>query len=577
MEEAEVVFEVEADVVGAVFEHGHALDAEAEGEAAVLLAVDAAVVEDVGIDHAAAENLDPAGVLAEVAAGAAADVAGDVHLGGRLREGEVGGAQADADLIAEHALGEVEQRLLHVGKRHLLGHIQALHLVEDAVGAGGDGLVAEDAARTDYADRGLLLLHGAHLQRRGVRAQQHIGVQFDEEGVLHVAGGVFLGEVEGGEHVPVVLDVGAFHGGEADVLEDAAHLAHHDGDGVHGVDTLFRCGTGDVGNQSRLAVGRRFDGGFELVIMILGEVAQLVHQLAELLAVFLRHVLDFAKQSLDFALFAQKLQAELLQILCILNLETLDFRSDLVNAFDDLDNAAERYKNAMREVGVETTKALKPGQNIQKSNSILEYYNNNSKAIKKYGAELKQLAMEAQNATTVGELDDINQRFNTLKSTISAEGLTGRSIFSEIGRGFKQIAQFVGTYGLIQQIPQTIMKMAGETIKVDSAITELRKVSDASDAELANSFTKATAAAKEYGVAISDVIASTADWKRLGYTLDEAEQLADATTLLQRVGDNMTQESASQAIISTMRGFQLETDQVGRVVDLYNEIARMIG
>ena len=250
-----------------------------------------------------------------------------------------------------------------------------------------------------------------------------------------------------------------------------------------------------------------------------------------------------------------------------------DKDSDLVNAFDDLDNAAERYKNAMREVGVETTKALKPGQNIQKSNSILEYYNNNSKAIKKYGAELKQLAMEAQNATTVGELDDINQRFNTLKSTISAEGLTGRSIFSEIGRGFKQIAQFVGTYGLIKQIPQTIMKMAGETIKVDSAITELRKVSDASDAELANSFTKATAAAKEYGVAISDVIASTADWKRLGYTLDEAEQLADATTLLQRVGDNMTQESASQAIISTMRGFQLETDQVGRVVDLYNEIA----
>ncbi len=254
-----------------------------------------------------------------------------------------------------------------------------------------------------------------------------------------------------------------------------------------------------------------------------------------------------------------------------------DKDSDLINAFDDLDNAAERYKNAMREVGVETTKALKPGQNIQKSNDIINYYNNNSKAIKKYGAELKQLALEAQNASTVGELDDINQRFRTLKSTISAEGLTGRSIFSEIGRGFKQIAQFVGTYGLIQQIPQVITKMAGETIKVDSAITELRKVSDASDAELANSFTKATAAAKEYGVAISDVISSTADWKRLGYELDEAERLADATTLLQRVGDNMTQESASQAIISTMRGFQLETEEVGRVVDLYNEVAKMVG
>ena len=163
-EETDVVLEVEADVVGGVFEHGHALNAEAEGEAAVFFAVDAAVVEHIGIDHAAAENLDPAGVLAEVAAGAAADVAGDVHLGRGFGEGEVGGAQADAHVGAEHPLGEVEERLLHVGERDFLCHVETLHLVEDAVCAGGDGLVAEHTARTDDADRGLLVLHRAHLE-----------------------------------------------------------------------------------------------------------------------------------------------------------------------------------------------------------------------------------------------------------------------------------------------------------------------------------------------------------------------------------------------------------------------------
>ena len=333
LEEAEVVFEVEADVVGAVFEHGHAFDAEAEGEAAVLLAVDAAVFEDVGVDHAAAEDLDPAGVLAEVAAGAAADVAGDVHLGGGLGEGEVGGAQTDADLVAEHPLGEVEEGLLHIGKRHLLGHVEAFDLVEDAVGAGGDGLVAEYTAGADHPDGGLLLLHGAHLQRGGVRAEQHVGVQLDEEGVLHVAGGVLLGEVEGGEDVPVVLDVGALDGGEADVLEDAAHLIHHQGDGVHGADLALRGGACDVGDEVGLLVSGSLDAGLELVVVVLGHVAQVVDQLSELLAVLLGHVLDFAEQGLDLALLAQELEPELLQRLCVLDFVILYFRSYFVYAF----------------------------------------------------------------------------------------------------------------------------------------------------------------------------------------------------------------------------------------------------
>ena len=43
LDETGIVFEIEADVVGLVFEHGHAFDAKAEGEAGVFGAVDASV------------------------------------------------------------------------------------------------------------------------------------------------------------------------------------------------------------------------------------------------------------------------------------------------------------------------------------------------------------------------------------------------------------------------------------------------------------------------------------------------------------------------------------------------------
>ena len=110
-----------------------------------------------------------------------------------------------------------------------------------------------------------------------MRAEQHVGVQLDEEGVLHITGRMFFREVEGGEHMPIVLDVGTFHGGEADVFENPAHLVHHDGNRVHGTDGLLRGGTGDVGNSGGLLGCGSANSSLELIIMALGQIPQLVY------------------------------------------------------------------------------------------------------------------------------------------------------------------------------------------------------------------------------------------------------------------------------------------------------------
>ena len=65
LEELQVVLEHQADVVDAVLQHGDALDADAEGEAGVLVRVDVAVLQNLAVDDAATQNFDPAGVLAQ--------------------------------------------------------------------------------------------------------------------------------------------------------------------------------------------------------------------------------------------------------------------------------------------------------------------------------------------------------------------------------------------------------------------------------------------------------------------------------------------------------------------------------
>src|ERR1700757_3871126 len=95
-EPARVGGEHVAQVGHAVLQHPQPVDAEAEGEALPDVGIEAAVLQHVGMDHPAADDLHPAVALADlhVAAGA---VAAHVHLGAGLGEREVVRAEPGLD------------------------------------------------------------------------------------------------------------------------------------------------------------------------------------------------------------------------------------------------------------------------------------------------------------------------------------------------------------------------------------------------------------------------------------------------------------------------------------------------
>ena len=129
-------------------------------------------------------------------------------------------------------------------------------------------------------------------------------------------------------------------------------------------------------------------------------------------------------------------------------------------------------------------------------------------------------------------------------------------------------------YGMIKNgIQQIPVQMVNAVRDVNAAQIELIKVSDASPGQISQYWNQAAESAKNYGATISDVISSTADWSRLGYGLNEAQNLSDMTTLLQKVGDNMTQETASQGLVSTLKGFEMQADEAQKIVDVANQIA----
>src|SRR5690606_16054099 len=175
---------------GAAAELERALQAHAEREPGVLLGVDAAGAQDVGVDHAAAAPLDPAGpalLLREP----------DVDLGGRLGEREERGPQPGARRRPEHGARERVEGPLEVGHRDAAVDREPLHLVEHRGVGGVEGVGAERAAGAHHVDGQLPLQQGADLHRGGVGAQHHAGALglAQVEGVLHRARGVVLAEV----------------------------------------------------------------------------------------------------------------------------------------------------------------------------------------------------------------------------------------------------------------------------------------------------------------------------------------------------------------------------------------------
>lgn len=252
---------------------------------------------------------------------------------------------------------------------------------------------------------------------------------------------------------------------------------------------------------------------------------------------------------------------------------TINFKDDeLVQKFDKLETAASKYKNMMREVSTESSKTLSANAGIIKGNEILTYVNNNTKALKKYGAELRQLAEDAKNATTHDKLNEINDSFKKLKSTISAEGLTGKSPFDEAKRAFFQIAEFTGMYGILQNVIQDIPRaIVQNVIKIDDAMTNLRMATSVSNDEAKKLMKTYSEMGKELKVLGTDIATSSTEWLKQGKSIQESEKLTRDSIILSKIGD-LSSEDATKTITAAMKSYDLAESQVMGFIDQISSI-----
>ena len=193
-------------------------------------------------------------------------------------------------------------------------------------------------------------------------------------------------------------------------------------------------------------------------------------------------------------------------------------------------------------------------------------------------ASLQQWNMEFKSGKLTADefsakLSSLSSSFTTNSNTIKAAGEATQTWGQRLGGLSAKFGTWFSITRVIMAAYRAVRQMVSAVIDLDTAMTELKKVTDETDATYNKFLDDAAARAKKLGAALSDVVTASADFARLGYNIEEAEQLADAAIVYKNVGDGITDISdASESIIATMQAFGVEAKDVMSIVDKFNEV-----
>lgn len=177
------------------------------------------------------------------------------------------------------------------------------------------------------------------------------------------------------------------------------------------------------------------------------------------------------------------------------------------------------------------------------------------------------------------EIKSISKDFDTLnaKSRMFRDDIReiNNNPLNKFMKAMKSVPVWASAMGLFYASINAVQQGFQSLLDVDKAMVELGKVTDATGEQLANFESASHDIGNSLGVLSSDVINATADFQKLGYSLEQASILGQNSILYAKVGD-MDLDTSTQHIISTVKGFGIEIDKSGNsirsLVDMMNEV-----
>ena len=252
LQEAEIGAVEQTNVVNAVAHHNESVKTDIYVKARVLVGVKSCRTKYVGVRSSAGHDLDPADVLANAAALAAANEASHIDLKAGLNEGEEACSHSYGNVLTEHLGENALDHDLTCGIGEILVNDECFVLEEGSLVASVGGLVSVNATGVNEAIGGLVCLHISYAIAREVRTETKLVVSrarivsLEPIGVHALTCGVVRREIQIVERVVFACDLGAREHLKAHRAKGVVEVVAHLCDGVKSADLGLKAGDGAV-------------------------------------------------------------------------------------------------------------------------------------------------------------------------------------------------------------------------------------------------------------------------------------------------------------------------------------------
>lgn len=197
----------------------------------------------------------------------------------------------------------------------------------------------------------------------------------------------------------------------------------------------------------------------------------------------------------------------------------------------------------------------------------------------KYSAEAKAglnaLLEQLKSGDPSINLRKITEEIIKIENAEIAAGRAGKSLwdifktkstYGFIGQMQSYLSMYVGFYGMVNGV-----KKAVSTIReLDTAYTEMRKVSDESVQSLKNFQKESFSTADSVGTTALAMQDATATWMRLGESLDDAKESAKDATVLLNVSEFDNIDEATDSLVAMSQAYK-DLDKM-EIIDVLDKI-----
>nr|DAG69163.1 MAG TPA: minor tail protein [Caudoviricetes sp.] len=202
---------------------------------------------------------------------------------------------------------------------------------------------------------------------------------------------------------------------------------------------------------------------------------------------------------------------------------------------------------------------------------IHKLLNENSNMSAEAKTKIKSYYAEIESGNPSMSLDRIHGEIMKIYNAEVEAGRAGRSFFDTLkNSGFHQLAtQMAGMFGFYDVI-NVVKEGIGTIRELDTALTEMRKVSNESVSTLKSYQSTTFDTADAVGTTAKQLQVSTADWMRLGESINDAAESAKDANILFNVSEFDSIDEATESLVSMSQAYK----DLGKmdIIDVLNNI-----